>query len=144
MTAMQLSQRFPTLTKAERRRSAGALLLLLPQRRRILDAALVPKFVEAAVDLEARAGADVALKQLAVVADRLHDIDHEVIADADTLAEFAVLAEQPPDIRIGGILHLADVGLGDPGFFGIDQGKVHPFDDGEPLVVALAHRWSQR
>src|SRR6202789_3265115 len=45
----------------------------LPNRRRVLQAALVPQSVQPALDLERRAFADIALEGFAVIADRLDD-----------------------------------------------------------------------
>src|SRR5882757_11300321 len=65
----------------ENRRPVGRRLLfgsakrpVLADRRGVLQAALGPQLVEAALDLERRSHADVAVEAFAVVADLLHDI----------------------------------------------------------------------
>src|SRR5262245_29057419 len=112
-------------------------------RRAILQASLGPQIVDAALDLQARALADVALERLAVVAYLLDDAISPVVVEADALAEVALLAEQALDVGIGGPQLLVGVGLGDAKLLGVEQRIVHPSHDGEPLRVALTHDRAQ-
>src|SRR6185312_17428074 len=57
----------------------------LADRRRVLDTALVPEVVEATGNAELGAGADVALKGLAVIAGSLHDPHQPVLGQAELL-----------------------------------------------------------
>ncbi len=103
-----------------------------------MQATLGPESVLAALDLQARAFADVLLEDLAVVAHVLDDTHSPVVGQADGLTELALGAEQAFDLRVLGGLHLLDVGLGDAELLGIEHGIVRPPDDVSPLVVAVA------
>ena len=70
-------------------------------RRRVLDTALGPQFVQTAFDFERRAQSDVPLEQLAVVADLFHDADGPVLGQAELLAEIAFGSDKSLDFRIG-------------------------------------------
>src|SRR3984885_965836 len=78
-------------------------------RRSVLDAALVPKLIEAAGDLQRRTGADVAIEGFAVVADRLDDPDHPILGQAELFAEIAVCPERALLFRFVGFRHLVDI-----------------------------------
>jgi len=52
-------------------------------------------------------------------------------------------AQQTAHLGVGAGLHLVHIGLGDAVLFGFDQTSVHPFVDGEPLVVTTAHHGAQ-
>src|SRR6185295_15740240 len=106
--------------------------------RGVLQASLGPLIVQATLDLEAGAGADVAVERLAIVADLFDDAIGPVVVEAEALAVVAFLAEQALDVGVGGARHLIDVALGHAQLLGAQQRVVHPFDDGEPLRVALA------
>src|SRR5262245_59045561 len=75
-------------------------LLASSDRRRVLDAALGPEPVQAAADAELGACADIAVEDLTVVADLLHDAHHPVLAQAELFSEIALDAEQPADFRL--------------------------------------------
>ena len=66
-------------------------------RRRVLDAALGPQLVQAALDLERRALPDVAFEHLAVIADMLDDADGPVLGQAELLAVIAFGADEALD-----------------------------------------------
>ncbi|ENN86993.1 hypothetical protein RHSP_13702 [Rhizobium freirei PRF 81] len=118
----------------------------LAHRRRVLDAALVPKGVEAAGDLQRAACADIAVEDFAVVTDTFDDVVGPVIGQAEVSADGGTLlgAEEALDIRIWRALHLIDVLLRDAEFLGIDHRIGRPADDVEPLVVALADGRAER
>src|SRR5690606_41519504 len=85
-----------------------------------------------------------ALEAFAVVADLLADVVGPGIVHAHA---FADARRDPQDALDGGAVALAlfvDVGRGDAVFFGFDHGRQRPFDDVQPLVVALAHEGPQR
>ena len=67
----------------------------------VLQAALGPQRVDAARDLQRAAGADVALEDFAVVADRLDDVDDPVVGQAEIGADLGVGldAEHALDLR---------------------------------------------
>src|ERR1700730_7514251 len=111
-----------------------------PDRRGVLQAALGPQRVEAALDLERRAFADVALEHLAVVADVAHDAHHPVLGEPELFAVVALGADQLLDVGIFRLERCVDVLRRDARLFGVEHGEVHPFDDVEPLIVAVAHR----
>src|SRR5580698_1330989 len=110
----------------------------------VLQAALGPQRVEAARDLQRRALADVALKNFAVIADRLDDAIGPVVGEPEPFTELAFEAEQAADFRIGGVLLIVDIGLVDAELFGVEHRMVGPAHDVFPGVIALAHRRAQR
>src|SRR5690606_15344369 len=57
----------------------------------VLQAALGPELVEAARDLERALLADIALEELAVIADALDDLDREVVVEPEVGAELGAL-----------------------------------------------------
>jgi hypothetical protein len=67
-----------------------------------------------------------------------------VIRQTEHFTKFALGAEQPLQIRIVRSQLLIDIGLGHPEFLRRQHGKMHPFDDVEPLIVALAHGRTER
>src|SRR4051812_18743637 len=69
-------------------------------RRRVLEAALVPEIVETPADTKRRACADVGGEHFAVIADGLHDTHHPVLAQAELFTEIAVGAEYALQLRI--------------------------------------------
>ena len=82
--------------KAHKRRPCPALAQLLSDRRRILKPAVGPQRIDAALDLEARAFAEIAVEHFAVIADQLDDAIGPVGAKAKPLAVIAFKAEQAP------------------------------------------------
>src|SRR5664279_3487908 len=89
-----------------------------PYRRRVLQSALGPQRVEAALDLDRRTHADVALEALAVVPHRLNDAVGPIVGQAEPAAEITLDAEQTADRRVVGLQHLIDVGLRHAELFG--------------------------
>src|SRR5437773_2735266 len=115
-----------TLSHKHQRRllscAAGAgRFVSLSDGRSVLQPALVPEFVEASVDGQTRARADVALERLAVVADRFHDLHGPIVVEAETLAEIPFLAGEALDLGIGRARHLVDVGLGDAELLRVEE-----------------------
>src|SRR5688572_7522850 len=72
----------------------------LADRRGVLQAALAPQLVDAAVDLEQRARADVAVKALGVVTDALDDVVDPLFVDPQRLAHARRDAEDALDHRV--------------------------------------------
>src|SRR6187455_1011102 len=77
-----------------------------PDRRGILQTALRPKLVEAALDLERRALADIALEALAVVADLLDDVVDPLLVDTGRLAHAGRDAQDTLDAGVIALQHL--------------------------------------
>src|SRR5215213_956758 len=113
-------------------------------RRRVLQAALCPERILAALDLERRALADVLLEDLAVVPDMLDDAERPVVRQADGLAELALRSEHALDLGVVVLGHLVDVRLGDTELFRVDHGVVGPAHDIAPLVVTMADGGAER
>src|SRR3974390_3339221 len=111
----------------------------LADRRRVLDAALVPKPVEAAVDLQRRAFADIALEHLAVVTDALHNPDGPVAGQSELLAEIAFRADKALDLGARGFHHFVHVLRRDSELLRVDHCEEDPLHDIKPLVVAVPH-----
>src|ERR1700731_4114824 len=84
---------------------------LLANRRSVLQPALGPQVVEAAVDLEDRARTDIALEAFAVVADLLDDVEDPRLVDAQRLAHARRHAEDALDRGVLALQHLVH-GLG--------------------------------
>src|SRR5262249_26081131 len=95
-------------------------------------------------NLKSRTRTKIALKNLAVIADRLNDFDREVVIEIEASAELTLDTQQSLDVRIGGFDFLIDVGLRNARLFSIEQREVYPLYDCEPLRVALAHRRTHR
>src|SRR5581483_12394348 len=87
----------------------------------VLQAALGPQFVEAAVDLEDRACADIAVEALAVIADLLDDVDDPLLVDTKRLAHAGGDAEDALDRRVVALQHLVDVLGVDAVFLGLEH-----------------------
>src|SRR5262249_31594601 len=113
-------------------------------RRRVLDAALGPEPVDAAADAELRARSYIALEYFAVVADLLDDAHHPVLGQAKLLAEIALDAQEAPDLGLVRLQCFVDVLGGYAELLGIDHDIERPFDDIEPLIVAMAHQRPER
>src|SRR3974377_2160865 len=111
----------------------------LADRRRVLDAALVPKPIEAAVDLQRRAFADIALEHLPVVTDSLHYPDGPVLGQSELLAEIAFCADKALDLWARGFHHFVHVLRRDSELLGVDHREEDPLYDIKPLVVAVPH-----
>src|SRR5215468_6174222 len=95
---------------------------VLADRRRVLQAALGPQIVQAAVDFQHRAGTDVALEALAVVPDLLDDVVDPLLVDPQRLAHARRHAEDALDRRIVAFQHVVDVLGIDAVFLGLDHG----------------------
>src|SRR5579884_3058953 len=113
-------------------------------RRRVLDPSLGPKRIQAACDLERRALPDIAVEDFAIIADQLDDAVDPVLGQSELLAEISLSPKQTFYFRILGFHLLFNIFLIDVQLLGIKHREMHPFDDVEPLVVALAHERPQR
>src|SRR4051812_17912993 len=102
-------------------------------RQAVLEAALGPERVLAALDLEPGALADGLVEDLAVVADVLDDAVGPIVGQAEGLAVLAFRSEKTLDLRIVRALHLVDIRLGDTELLGIQHGRMGPADDVAPL-----------
>ena len=105
---------------------------------------LVHKRVEAALDLDRRAHADVALERFAVVPDRLDDAIGPIVREAQALAEIALDAEQAADVGLGRFEHLVDIGLRDAELLRGDHREMRPLHELEPFDVVGPHRGAER
>src|SRR5476649_804104 len=112
--------------------------LYLADWRRVLQAAFLPQLVQAAVDLEDRARADIALEALAVVTDQLDDVVDPLLVEPERLAHARGDAEDALDRGIVTLQHLVDVLGVDAVLLGLDHRVLHQADDVAPLVVAMA------
>src|ERR1700753_1650335 len=61
-----------------------------PDRRRVLDAAGIPQLVQPARNVQPRLGADIALIDLAVIADMLDDAHRPVLAEPEVAGVIAL------------------------------------------------------
>src|SRR5678816_4150247 len=113
-------------------------------RRGVLQAALRPELVHAAVDLEQRVRTDMLVVALAVVTDLLDDVVDPLLVDPERLAHARRDAEDALDRRILALQHLVDVLRRDAVLLGLDLGEQAPAHDVGELVVAVAHRGSER
>ena len=83
-------------------------------------------------------------KTFAVIADLLDEAIGPILRQPQRLAEIALDAEQAARGRIIGIDLVIDILRGDARLLGVEHGEIHPFDDVEPLVVALPHCRAER
>src|ERR1700730_15908345 len=95
-----------------------------PDWGRILDAALGPQPVEAAGDAELRAGADIALEHLAVIAHLLDDARHPVLGQPELLAVSAFGPDQPLDLGLLRLQGVVDGLARHAQLLGIEHGKL--------------------
>src|SRR4029079_17080028 len=93
---------FLLLSKGARNARAPCFYGRLANRDAVLQAALGPLGVLTALDLQARAFADVPLEGLAVVAHMLDDAHSPVVGQAGSLTELALGAEKTLDLRVVG------------------------------------------
>src|SRR5262249_14829014 len=108
----------------------------LPDRRRVLDAALGPEPIDAAADAELRPRSHIALEDFAIVADLLDDAHHPVLGQTELLAEIALDAQQAPDLGLIRFERFVDGLGGYAQLLGIEHRIERPFDHIEPLIVA--------
>src|SRR5690606_12478688 len=130
-----------------RRRTALLPLPATPSahRRRVVQPALGPQAVEAALDAETAVGAEMARKELAVIADGSDDPHRPVAVEPEYATPASLGAEQPTDARVPrGLREIAHIGRGDVELLRIDQHEQRPTHDIEPTVVALTHRRAER
>src|SRR4029077_2160789 len=105
--------------------------------RGVLDAAIAPERVQPARNLQFRFGADIALVNLAVVADMADDAGGPIPGQAEILAVGAFSADQPHHVRLLRLQRLVDVLRGDAELLGVDHRIQRPLHDHHPVVVAL-------
>ena len=91
-----------------------------------------------------RLDSQVAVVDLAVVADLLDGLIGEIVADPSARAQIAFDAQKPLDFRLLRGHELVDVLRGDSPLFTGDQAEQRPGNDVLPLVVAVAHHRPQR
>src|SRR5688572_29166258 len=88
-------------------------------RRRVHQTTLVPEVVQPARQLECGVRADVALEDLAVVADRLDCPVGPVLVQSEQLAGVLAGPEDALDRGVGARLHLVDIRLRDAVLLGL-------------------------
>src|SRR5262245_16203748 len=93
----------------------------LLERDGVHQAALGPGGVEPALKLQGAGLADIALKNLAVIASGLDRLLHPFVVKPEPRAEVAGGAEQALHGRRLRLRHLVDIGLCDAELFGLDQ-----------------------
>src|SRR5579883_2138407 len=117
---------------------------LLADRRRVHQAALRPKFVEAPRNIERRLLAHILLIHLAIVTNLLDNFVGPVARNAETLRRGGVAAQEEFSLRRSVLQLVVDILRGDAEFFSCDHSINRPADESEPLVVTLAHNRSER
>src|ERR1700738_667480 len=98
-----------------------------------------PQRVHAALDLQWRAFTEIAVENLAIIADELDDAIRPLRVESHRFAEVAFKSEQSPDLRVFGCRLFIDVLGRHAQFFRNDHREVDPFHDIEPTIVALPH-----
>src|SRR5579864_5847661 len=93
----------------------------LPDRRRVLDAAGVPKLIESARYLQFRLRADIAVIDLAIIADTANDANGPVSGQSELFTVIPLGSDQSHHVWLFGFQRLIDVLGGDAEFFGIDH-----------------------
>src|SRR5262249_13438241 len=113
--------------------------------RRVEEAAVFPERVQAAREAEARLGAEIALEDLAVVADLLDRLVGPVGGKPVLLPEIVADAEKALHLGIGRArLDVVDIGRGDAELLGGDERGEGPARDMRPLRIALPHNGADR
>src|SRR5260221_14758982 len=87
---------------------------------RVHQPALGPQIVETALELERRILADIAVEDLAVIADQLDDVVGPFLVETDRLAHARRHAEDALDVGIVGLELLVDILRGDAVLLGLD------------------------
>src|SRR5215207_11420007 len=113
-------------------------------RRGVQDAARVPELVEPARDAERGAIADVALVDLAIIADMANDPKRPVPRQSEPLAVFALGADETHHLGLFRSHRLVDVGGIDTELLGVNQGEQRPLHQEVPVVVLLPHHRPER
>src|SRR6185437_5050767 len=108
-----------------------------PNRRCVLDPAVIPELVQAARDLQLGAFADIAVIDFAVIADMLDDAHGPVLGKAEVHAIGAFVADKAHHVGLFRLHRLVDVLRGDAELLGVDHRIQRPFDDHHPVIVAL-------
>src|SRR5271167_1802494 len=80
----------------------------LPDRRGVLNAAVIPELVQPAGNPKLRIGADVAIEHFGVVADRSNGARRPVLGEAQRLAEVPLRSDQPLDRRLLRLQRIVD------------------------------------
>src|SRR5471030_3200706 len=111
----------------------------------VLNAAVGPQRVQATVDFQRSALAEVFLEDFAVVTDLGNDLDDPVLRQFQVFAVFTVATQQTSNIRVlGGLGFFQNVFRSDTGFFGVQHCVANPANDRQPLVIAITHDRAQR
>src|SRR5690606_5734137 len=131
--------RSPVRTRTGAPDGAPALWLRLADRSGVLQTAIGPQRIEAALKTNVGVHANIAFERFAVVTDQLDDLVGPVLGQSDRGTEVAFNAEQTLDGRIVRAEHLIDIGLGHAQFLSLEQREIDPAIDLEPLVIALAN-----
>src|ERR1700751_3763760 len=116
----------------------------LSDGRRILDSAPRPERIQAARDAQSRLCSNVSLIDFAIVAYRPNGTCGPIMLKAELLAELTFAPDQAPDVGIGRFQRIVDRDRLDAELLGIDQRVERPFDQIEPLVVALSYHRPER
>src|SRR5581483_9487009 len=115
------------------------------ERGCVEEAAVFPERVQAARKTEARLGAEIALEDLAVIADLLDRLIGPVGTETILLAEIVADAQEALHLGIGrACLDVVDIGGGDAELLGGDERGEGPARDMRPLRIALANDGADR
>src|SRR6478752_1389529 len=109
----------------------------LPDRRGVLDAARAPELVEPARNLQFRAAADIAIVDLAVIADMADDAGGPIPGEAEVLAIGTFGADQSHHVGLLGLQRFVDVLGVHAELLGIDHRIQRPLHDQHPVVIPL-------
>src|SRR5271165_5296472 len=123
---------WPNATRAGRRFAPSPERLRIPlsaDRRGVLNAAVVPQFVESAGNPELRIDADVTVERFAVVADRPNYADGPVIGKAERLAEVPLRPDEPFGRGLLRLQRIINGFRSDAELFGVEHGEIDPLDD---------------
>src|SRR4029077_8788646 len=115
-----------------------------PKRRRDQQPAVSPPSVLSSAQTEPRLLAEMALEDVAVIADLLDRLIGPIGREPVLLAKIVADPEQALYLRHLALLHLLDIGLRDAQFLGGDQREEGPAHDVRPLAVVLPHERTDR
>src|ERR1700730_3971859 len=95
--------------------------------------------IHAAIDLQWRSLTEIAVEDLAIIADELDGAISPFRVESHRFVEVAFKSEQTPDLRVFGCRLFIDILGRHAQFFRIDHREVDPFHDIEPTIVALPY-----
>src|SRR4029079_7812968 len=100
--------------------------------------------IEAALQLDRAAAADVFFEHLSVVSDRFDRVVRPRLTQSKRPSISRNDTEQALDVHAVALSHRLEVARRDPEFFGVDEREDRPAQDYEEIRIVLAYEWCKR